>query len=910
MASNLILDAALALVTYRFGVFRLKAKEKTPDTPHGHKDAVTEPAAVTAMFADHPDANVGIRTGVASKIIVLDVDPRHDGDKSLARFEATRGPLPPTVECLTGGGGRHLYFLYPDERIGNRTSVRPGLDVRGEGGYVVAPPSVHASGNAYAWAQGRAPGEVPIAPLPPSLLKLLTTRGQSVEKRAAKYIARCDAAAEGERNNCAFQISGHLQKIASSEGDFLSDETVVGLMRTWNARNVPPLEDAELLRCVENSAKHGTPPDPKRPRGGGSDECGPDEGESGGGEPDDGQPGEWKPKPKPTGPPLFSRDGRPTLIVIASELHRAADECMRRLARQSPPRVFVRNGRLAVLAHTLPAEPLSTARPRARAHELNEASLCEELNRHTQFITPKLNHQTNTFTFVPADCPPLLARWILARGEWAGIPNLTAILNAPTMLASGDLVVKAGYHAASGIYLDIEEGEFPDIPESPTLEQAKATYAKYITPLFEEFPCVTEAARAVVVSGFFSGVARSAIQTVPLHGFDAPDMGTGKSLLAIITGIAVQGYEPPSFAFSPNEEEMEKRIASVLLDGRRVAMIDNIQNPLGGDQLCSAITGSVVGVRRFHTQVMQDVPTWGVLWLATGNNLTFDKDLSSRALRCRIDAKREQPTDRVFKIPKLPEHVRQFRPQIVAAVLLCLRAYVVAGRPKQAFRSLNRFDAWSDLIRSALVWLGLDDPVKTMDGPGASDEETDNLSALLLGLRGAFGPAEFTAAAVLLQLQLKSILDVLCPARSGIGHDSRRLGRVLQRGVGRVVGGLRLELAGRPQNTNSYRVVEVVGGSGGSGGDAKPNAHTCADARACAGADTCTHTHNEVVPPRLDSQIPLLPPLPSAGAVSERAGAVSDAHDCLVSLCMDQGHGTRACVVCGLVSENEQDGEA
>jgi hypothetical protein len=218
-------------------------------------------------------------------------------------------------------------------------------------------------------------------------------------------------------------------------------------------------------------------------------------------------------------------------------------------------------------------------------------------------------------------------------------------------------------------------------------------------------------------------------------------------------------------------------------------------------------------------------------------------------------------------------------------VLLCLRAYVVAGRPKQAFKSLNRFEGWSDLVRSALTWLGQGDAVATMDGPGTSDTETDELAALLLGLCSAFGPGEFTAAKALRQTSLKELFDLVCPARSGVGHDSRRLGRALQRGIGRVVGSLRLELAGRPNNLNSYRVVEVGNGRGGSGGT--PPFNTCAHACACA----CAHAHEkEKTLPRLDRQIPQLPPLPSdadggvalagpasvvafiAGAIERRAG--------------------------------------
>jgi len=112
-----------------------------------------------------PDANVGIVTGAVSGLVVLDVDPRHGGEESLAALEAEHGALPRTVESLTGGGGQHLYFRHPGASVPSRP-IAPGLDLKGDGGLVVSPPSGHVSGRAYAWESGCAPGDVPIANLP------------------------------------------------------------------------------------------------------------------------------------------------------------------------------------------------------------------------------------------------------------------------------------------------------------------------------------------------------------------------------------------------------------------------------------------------------------------------------------------------------------------------------------------------------------------------------------------------------------------------------------------------------------------------------------------------------------------------------------------------------------------------
>jgi hypothetical protein len=101
---------------------------------------------VADWFRRWRDANVGIVTGEISNLIVLDIDPKHGGDATLERLERRFRPLSATVEAVTGGGGRHLYFAHPGGLTRNRAGLAQGIDLRGDGGYVVAPPSIHPSG--------------------------------------------------------------------------------------------------------------------------------------------------------------------------------------------------------------------------------------------------------------------------------------------------------------------------------------------------------------------------------------------------------------------------------------------------------------------------------------------------------------------------------------------------------------------------------------------------------------------------------------------------------------------------------------------------------------------------------------------------------------------------------------------
>jgi hypothetical protein len=118
-----------------------------------------------------PDANVAIRTGAVSGLVVLDVDPDHGGDQSLERVLDRFGPLPDGRLVRTGSGGRHFYFAHPGSLVRNDTGrlLGRGLDIRGDGGYVIAPPSRHVSGGSYVLEAG---GQI-IPEIPGWLIELL-----------------------------------------------------------------------------------------------------------------------------------------------------------------------------------------------------------------------------------------------------------------------------------------------------------------------------------------------------------------------------------------------------------------------------------------------------------------------------------------------------------------------------------------------------------------------------------------------------------------------------------------------------------------------------------------------------------------------------------------------------------------
>jgi KaiC/GvpD/RAD55 family RecA-like ATPase len=169
------LAMALEYVGRGWSVFPLRPRTKRPATPHGFKDATRDTRMVRNWFDNDAGFNIGIATGAPSGVFAIDVDPRHAGDETLGALERRFGRLPETPRALTGGadGGQHILFCQP-EGVKLAGSLGDGVEVKSDGGYIVAAPSVHPdSGRVYRWDVGALPSETPIAVAPAWLLDAL-----------------------------------------------------------------------------------------------------------------------------------------------------------------------------------------------------------------------------------------------------------------------------------------------------------------------------------------------------------------------------------------------------------------------------------------------------------------------------------------------------------------------------------------------------------------------------------------------------------------------------------------------------------------------------------------------------------------------------------------------------------------
>lgn len=242
-----MLDHALAFARRGLQVFPCRPRDKLPATAHGCNDATTNPGTIECWWRQEPDYNIAIATGAASGVFVVDLDGI-DAEAELRRLEVRHGALPATVESITARG-RHIFFLFPDRPVRNSAGkLAPGIDTRGDGGYVLAPPSIHPCGRRYEWSvdSARTFAEAPgwlVTPIAEP------TNGAPVVTPPSESRELVKGVAQGARDCSAAKLAGYLLRRR------IDPFVVLELLQAWNAtRCAPPLPEGDIVRIVNSIA--------------------------------------------------------------------------------------------------------------------------------------------------------------------------------------------------------------------------------------------------------------------------------------------------------------------------------------------------------------------------------------------------------------------------------------------------------------------------------------------------------------------------------------------------------------------------------------------------------------------------------------------------------------------------------
>jgi hypothetical protein len=460
----------------------------------------------------------------------------------------------------------------------------------------------------------------------------------------------------------------------------------------------------------------------------------------------------------------------------------------------------------------------------AQLRVLDVVYMRDLMGRHATWV--KFDKRTKRF--MSTNPPYETAATVMARvGEW-GFKAIAGVISAPTMRPDGSLLMLPGYDDATGLLL-VEPPPMPSIPDRPTRENALAAL-KLLEGLLIGFPFIDEVAKSVALSGVISPVARGAFPVLPLHASRAPTAGSGKSFLWDIVAAIAIGQLMPVMSTGADTAEMEKRLGAAMMAGQPLISIDNISGELGGDALCQIIERPVVDIRVLGRSERVRIEARGTSTFASGNNFTVVGDLCRRVITANLDAEMERPEFRQFGFDPV-ERVLANRGAYIAAALTICRAYIVAGQPGKAAR-LASFEGWSDTVRSALIWVGQADPVKSMESARAEDPERAELSDMLEAwaqvIGTGFGSRVRLAEAILKGMstvraapvsydetskameptypELYAAMEALAfkdTGKRGQKPDARMLGTYLRKFKGRIVNGKRFAMLADPTGKKS-----------------------------------------------------------------------------------------------------------
>jgi putative DNA primase/helicase len=775
------LQAALAYAERGWPVFPCAAS-KRPLIAHGHVDASLDPEQVRTWWARHPHALIGVPTGSRTDFWVLDVD-------DVEAFRAAYPWVLPRTRRSKTGKGLHYYFAWQaDMPIRNaQRSPRgwpfrelPGAEVRGEGGYVIVPPSKHPSGAAYLWEE-----DAEILPAPLELLSRLAAAsnlslasGRSVSRTVTSRVAdkeamstlgqiceRITVAENGSQekalNDGSLLIGGQVATGALDEAQAFSALVKAGLMmHSYDPHD--PWTPEQIRKKVERGLRDGG----------------------------------------------RLADNRSTIRIIPGAIHQVASEAESALIRGRVP--FYR--RAGAIVRPIAEELLSSKGQLTKTPTLVPVDvdmMVDHLARTSRWVRYDSRRENKEQQVNP---PREVARTILARaGEWR-FPSLSGVSSTPSLRPDGSLLHAEGYDPSTRMLL-LELPTLPSLPEKPTKEDALGALSE-LESLLTDFPFRDDVSRSVALSGLITPVVRGAMTVAPLHAVTAPVAGSGKSYLVDVISALLTGDRAAVIAAGRTEEETEKRLVAALLGGQPIISIDNVNGGLGGDLLCQLVERPSITVRPLGKSDAIRVESRATVF-ATGNNLHLVGDMTRRVLVCALDPRVEQPELRTFRTEPFQEVVSR-RGQYVAAALTITRAYLVAGCPN-LLTPLASFEDWSRLVRSALVWLSMADPLDSMKRARKEDPVLANLRVLLPPLEQITSSQPVTAGAIkslatapgTVNEELADALLTVAEGRTG-EIDPNKLGRYFSTSEGRIVDGLKLtSVFDQHAKQKKWRVMRV-----------------------------------------------------------------------------------------------------
>ena len=574
-----------------------------------------------------------------------------------------------------------------------------------------------------------------------------------------------------------------------------------------------------------------------------------------------------------------ARGGKPLITVWPGSLSHSVSQAVSAL-KSAGVQLFDRGGAVYRLVRTEEdsADP-QIRRPEGSLHLRLAFPLW--LERRLSEVARWQRFDERKQVFKSIDPPSRIAKILPVTSDEDGWPYLRGIVQHPLLTVENRLIAISGYDADTRLLVDLTD-DWPALMERPSREEAAAARQR-IEGWLRHFPFVSAGDTAVVLSMMLTALIRPTLPSAPAHCIDAPEAGTGKSLLVDATAILATGKTAPVMDYGNDSDEAVKRLDSMLLAGDPIIAIDNVEGPLKGAALCQTLTQESRRVRVLGASVVVTVPC-SALITVTGNNLIIVGDMVRRSLVCRLDAGTERPEMRAFDQDLLSE-ARVRRREIVGDCLTIVSAYAVAGYPDVGTQPLGSFEVWHKRIRNALIWAGADDPVQVMERTRTVDPDREAQRELFVAWSSAFGAEGGTVQDAKKRVgadgELAAAIEKIGALRRG-ELDARSLGNWLRGKLDSRAGSLVLQKdAGRSRYA---RWIVAQHGSDGESGESGESVQP--DPYKVAGSDTFFALGLSDSPDSPDS--------PPNGPI---AGPAAPCHACKQNRWWDN-NGRQTCAVC------------
>lgn len=491
---------------------------------------------------------------------------------------------------------------------------------------------------------------------------------------------------------------------------------------------------------------------------------------------------------------------KPTIRVIAGEIHRVVDAAERELANS---RRFYQRGGLIVTVTTDPGTR------ETRVQEVSQPALVRALAG----VATWERFDGRAEDWVRTDPPARHSAVLFDAIAYHHLPVLNGLTRQPYLRPNGSLMTMAGYDAVTGMFGVFDARAFSVADNASRADAEKALLV--LTDLLTEFSFAQDCDLAAALSAMLTAAIRPSLPQAPLIHVRAHMVGSGKSYLCeLITAFATPQRGTPT-TFPADDEECRKLLLAELLRSPAVIEFDNLTSDLlAHKSLCTTLTSEYISGRILGVSKTATVST-RTLFLSSGNNVGPIQDMTRRCITIHLSPQCEIPATRNFKRPDLLRDVLRERSRYVSAALTIVRAWNVADRPKTVCKPLASFGDWSELCRQPLLWLDCADPAASVFEAMTEDPDRETLARLLNAWKQVFGKNASMVrdavqqASLMLDdnIELREVLHDIADERGEINR--RKLGWWIKRHEGRIVDGLRFVRAPGSRSAEAWR-VEVV----------------------------------------------------------------------------------------------------